>query len=115
MLLPMVLGIKLVTALLLGGAATAVAVGVAGLVYDWVRERITRATVREHFAKKIQEALANGDYTTVNIGLTEAEVIDVSEKDGETYVAYEVDGKKYGIRSAEGTSLSERETLELSV
>jgi len=98
----------------LGGAAAAAVVGVAGLVYDWVRKRITKETVRGHYAEKIKELLDKGDYETVNLGLTkEADVIDVSQKDGVTYVAYEVDGKRYGIRSYDGTTLSENERLTL--
>ena len=104
--------IRVITAILLGGAAVAVGVGIAGLVYDWVQKRITKETVRGHYAEKIKKLLDNGDYETVNVGLT-ANVIDVSQKDGVTYVAYEVDGKRYGIRSHDGTTLSENERLTL--
>ena len=105
---------KIVAALLLGGVTAAVAVGVAGLIYDWIQGCINRKSVQEHFAAKIKEKLDKGDYQTVNLGLTEAEIIDVSEKGGVTYVAYEVDGERFGIRSSDGTSLSERERLTLS-
>jgi len=106
---------KIALGLLIGGVAAAAAVGIAGLVYDWVQKRITGPTVQEHFAAKIKEKLDNGDYNTVNAGLVDAEVIDVSQKDGVTYVAYEVDGERYGIRSREGTDLSENERLTLSL
>lgn len=106
--------VRVITAILLGGAAVAVGVGIAGLVYDWVQKRITKETVRGHYAEKIKKMLDNGDYETVNVGLTrEANVIDVSQKDGVTYVAYEVEGKRYGIRSRDGTTLSENERLTL--
>ena len=105
-----------IAALVVGGIAAAVlAAGIAGVVYDWVKGMITRHSVQNHFAEKIKEKLDKGDYQTVNLGLTEAEIIDVSEKDGITYVAYEVDGERFGIRSSDGTSLSEKERLTLSL
>ena len=107
--------LKIVGTILLGGAAAATVIGVAGVVYDCIQGCINRTAVQQHFAKKIKEKLDKGDFNTVNIGLTEAEIIDVSEKDGITYVAYEVDGERFGIRSSDGTSLSEKERLTLSL
>lgn len=105
-----------IAALVAGGIVAAVlAAGIAGVVYDWVKGMITRQSVQNHFAEKIKEKLDKGEYQTVNIGLTEAEIIDVSEKDGVTYVAYEVDGERFGIRSSDGTSLSEKERLTFSL
>ena len=101
--------LKIAAAILIGGTV----IGVAGVVYDWIQGCINRTSVQDHFAAKIKEKLDKGDYQTVNIGLTEAEIIDVSEKDGITYVAYEVDGEHFGIRSSDGTSLSKRERLML--
>lgn len=106
--------LKIAAAILIGGVATATVIGVAGVVYDWIQGCINRTSVQDHFAAKIKEKLDKGDYQTVNIGLKEAEIIDVSEKDGITYVAYEVDGERFGIRSSDGTSLSKRERLMLS-
>ena len=104
-----------IAALVVGGIAAAVlAAGIAGVVYDWIQGCINRTSVQEHFVEKIKEKLNKGDFQTINIGLTEAEIIDVSEKDGITYVAYEVDGERFGIRSSDGTSLSEKERLTLS-
>ena len=105
-----------IAAIVIGaGVATATVIGVAGVVYDCIQGCINRTSVQEHFAEKIKEKLNKGDFQTINIGLTEAEIIDVSEKDGITYVAYEVNGERFGIRSADGTSLSERERLTLSL
>lgn len=96
---------------LLGGVGTAVAIGIAGLVYHAVQERITRRNA----GRLIRQHLENGDYNEVNAGLTETEanVIDVTEKDGVAYVAVEVDGEKVGLKSSYGTSLSEGEVLTL--
>lgn len=107
--------LKIAGAVLLGGAAAAAAIGVAGVVYDWIQGCINRTSVQNHLAAKIKEKLEEGDYQTVNIGLVEAEVIDISKKDGITYVAYEVEGERFGLRSTDGTSLSEKERLTLSL
>ena len=118
---------KIMLGLLLGGFTAAAVIGIAGVVYDWIQGCINRKSVQDHFAAKrkkcdtlntlIKENLAKGNCRIINIGLTkaEAEIIDVSEKDGITYVAYEVEGERFGIRSSNGTSLSEKERLTLSL
>ena len=114
---------KIIVGLLLGGFAAAAAIGIAGVVYDWIQGCITPKSVQDHYAANnhqklaalINKNLAEGNCQIVNIGLTKAaEIIDVSEKDGITYVAYEVEGERFGIRSSNGTSLSEKERLMLS-
>ena len=99
--------LKVGAGLLIGGAAVAVAVGIAGLVYHVVQERITQQNV----SRLIRQNLCTGNFNEVNVGLTNAEVVDVSHKDAEVYVAIEVGGDKYGLRSAYGTSLQEGEKL----
>lgn len=95
--------------IVLGGVGAAVAIGIAGLVYHVVQERITR----QNAGRLIKQHLENGDYNEVNAGLTEANVVDVAEKDGVSYVAVEVNGEKVGLKSSYGTSLSEGEVLTL--
>lgn len=99
--------LKVVAGVLVGGATVAAVVGIAGLVYHVVQERITR----QNAPALVRRYLDEGNYNVVNVGLTKAEVIDVAHKDGDVYVAIEVDGEKYGLRSSYGTSLCEGEEL----
>ena len=99
--------------ILLAAAAFVTGLAVAGVVYDWIQERITRRTIQKHFADKIRQAFENEDYNEVNAGLT-GNITEVREKAGITYVTYEVGEKKYGVKSSEGTTLSRGEILTLS-
>ena len=125
--------LKVVAGLLVGAAV----VGIAGLVYHVVQERITR----KNASALVRKYLDDGNYNLVDAGLTNvkvaevapvvdeatglfmppdgaafdsltnAEVVDVSYSDGDVYVAIEVAGKKCGLRSSYGTSLYEGEKL----
>ena len=101
--------LKVGLGLLAGGVAAAAVVGIAGLVYHVVQERITR----QNAARLVRQCLDSGNYTEVHVGLTEMEVVDIDEEDGEAYVAIEVNGEKIGLRSSYGTSLSEGDVLTL--
>ena len=82
-----------------------VTVGLIGVIYDIVKERITWRTVGKHVAENINK----NNFNTVNVGLTEAKIIDISKSEGETYVAYEINNQRFGLRSSEGTSLEEND------
>lgn len=89
-------------------AGTAAVVGLAGLVYHVVKERITR----KNAGRLVRQYLESGNYSEVNVGLT-GTVVDVTEKDGDVYVAFEVDGSKVGLRSSQGTTLEAGEKLTI--
>lgn len=87
---------------------TAAVVGLAGLIYHVVKERITR----KNAGRLVRQYLKSGNYSEVNVGLT-GSVVDVAAKDGDVYVAFEVDGSKVGLRSSQGTTLEVGEKLTI--
>lgn len=89
-------------------AGTAAVVGLAGLVYHVVKERITR----KNAGRLVRQYLESGNYSEINVGLT-GTVVDVAEKDGDVYVAIEVEGSKVGLRSSQGTTLETGEKLTI--
>ena len=102
---------------------TAAREGVFGLtgkitvgIVDWINEsssvsgRITHETASAELGRRIKENLDSGNYNTFSLKAT---VADIQEQSGTTYVCFEVENDKYGLKSTQGTDLHVNDVLTL--
>ena len=96
----------------IGGLAAAV---VTTVIYEEIKGRIDKKRAEEALRRQEQEIarkLEQGDYNTVNIGLT---VTGIKEEDEYTCVEFTVKGTdlKYGLKSKDGTDLEKGDYIQL--
>ena len=97
-------------------AAVGGAVGVVGAaaISAWMENSssvsgsINQESAKAELGRRIKENLNSGNYNTVSL---EATVVEIKEHEGTTYVRFEVENDKYGLKSTQGTTLHVNERL----